>query len=330
MGASAASAATATAQHETAIDVRGLTRRFGQFVAVDNVSFDVRRGEIFGFLGSNGAGKSTTIRMMMSIIYPDSGSIEVLGSSALQNKDRIGYLPEDRGLYRKMRVADYLEYIAQLKGIARKEARRRAADWLERIDLPGVSRKKCQELSKGMQQKVQFLAAVMHDPDLIILDEPFSGLDPVNSALLNALIREQQDNGKTIIFSTHVLPQAEQICDRIFLINKGVKLLDATLGEIRERFDPRTIVVEPLNGVFDASGIPGVRHFQPVKDSPKFEIEVDEGVDRQQVMRDIVERRPVRGVELRRLSMEEVFVRLVHSDRGEHAAAVAREELRHV
>jgi ABC-2 type transport system ATP-binding protein len=313
-----------------AIVIRGVSKSFGRTQAVRDLDLIVPAGSLCGFLGPNGAGKSTTIRMVMSIIYPDSGTIEVLGRDALHNKNRIGYLPEERGLYRKMKVLDYLEYIARLKGVSSAEARRRAQDWLARIDLPEVEKKKCQELSKGMQQKVQFLAAVIHDPELVILDEPFSGLDPVNSALLNRLIRELREQGTTIIFSTHVLHQAEQICDRFFLINKGVKLLDATLAEIRARFDPRTIVVEPMNGSIDPGDIDGVQSVKKVPDSTKFEIEVDERVDRQTVMRDIVARHSVRGIELRQLSMDEVFVRIVQADRGAEAAELAREELSHV
>jgi ABC-2 type transport system ATP-binding protein len=207
--------------------------------------------------------------------------------------------------------------------------RARVRGWLERIELPGVERKKCEELSKGMQQKVQFLAAVIHDPDLLILDEPFSGLDPVNAQLLNAIIRDLNDNGKTIIFSTHVLHQAEQICDRFFLIHKGVKLLDATLGEIRTRFDPRTIVVEPMNGMADVAAITGVSAVHAIPDSACYELELLEGADAHGIMRAIVEQVPVRSVERRRLTMEEVFIRLVQRDAGAAEAERAREELQH-
>lgn len=315
---------------DATISIREVSKRFGQTQAVHNLNLDIPRGSLCGFLGPNGAGKSTTIRMIMSIIYPDSGSIDVLGSNALQNKDRIGYLPEERGLYRKMKVAHYLEYIATLKGMSKVEAKKRISQWLSLIELPDVELKKCEELSKGMQQKVQFLAAVIHDPDLIILDEPFSGLDPVNSVVLQTQIRRLNDLGKTVLFSTHVLPHAEQICDRFILIHKGVKLLDASIDEIRARFDPRTLLIDPLEGTDDLRTIEGVRHVRPVGDSSRMEIEVDDHVDRQQIMREIVTRMPVRSVELRRLTMEEVFVRLVTSDRGDAAAAVAREELAHV
>ncbi len=190
---------------ELAICISKVNKRFGSTHAVRDLDLDVPTGSLCGFLGPNGAGKSTTIRMIMSIIYPDSGSIDVLGSSAMSNKDRIGYLPEERGIYRKMKVGDFLIYMAKLKGVSGPNIRKDVTDWLERIDLPEVANKKCEELSKGMQQKVQFLASIIHDPDLIILDEPFSGLDPVNAELINHLVREMNEAGKTIIFSTHIL-----------------------------------------------------------------------------------------------------------------------------
>jgi len=315
---------------DIAIDIQNVNKRFGATHAVRDLDLQVPTGSLCGFLGPNGAGKSTTIRMIMSIIYPDSGSINVLGSSALANKDRIGYLPEERGIYRKMKVGEFLEYMAALKGVPRHGLKKHISEWLEKIDLPGVALKKCEELSKGMQQKVQFLAAIIHDPELIILDEPFSGLDPVNAELLNHLVREMNDQGRTIIFSTHILHQAELLCDRIFLINKGVKLLDATMAEIHERFNPRTLVAEALNGAADLTSIDGVNAARPLKDSPALELELDVGADPQGVMQRILAAGPMRTVALRRLTLDEVFVQQVKSDIGEAAAELAREELSHV
>jgi ABC-2 type transport system ATP-binding protein len=306
-----------------------VSKSFGATQAVRGLDLDVPRGSLCGFLGPNGAGKSTTIRMIMSIIYPDTGSIDVLGSSALKNKDRIGYLPEERGLYRKMRVGEFIEYMGRLKGVAGDALRQRTTQWLEKMELPDAARKRCQELSKGMQQKVQFIASIIHEPDLLILDEPFSGLDPVNSALLNQMFQELHAKGVTIIYSTHVLHQAEQLCDRIFLIHKGQKLLDATLGEIRDRFNPRTMVVEPSNGAADLRSVPGVAATQPMGEDGQIELRLTEGADAQQVMRDILAAGPVRSVELRRITLEEVFVQLVMRDRGAEAAAQAKEELAH-
>jgi ABC-2 type transport system ATP-binding protein len=206
----------------------------------------------------------------------------------------------------------------------------RVKSWLERVELADVHRSRCQELSKGMQQKVQFLAAIIHDPDLIILDEPFSGLDPVNAELLNRLIRELHDSGKTIIFSTHVLHQAEQICDRIFLINHGVKLLDASLDEIRRQFDPRTVEVEPMNGVVDLDDIDGVRGVHRDGQRGTVELDLRDDAEPHEVMRSVMERMPLRSIRLRQLTLEEVFVHLVLHDEGEAAAKQAREELSHV
>ncbi len=315
---------------ETSISIRGVSKSFGTTHAVRDLDVTVPKGSLCGFLGPNGAGKTTTIRMIMSIIYPDSGSIEVLGGNALRSKDRIGYLPEERGLYRKMRVGEFLTYMARLKGVRRRDLASYIQEWLTRLELPDVYRKKCEELSKGMQQKVQFLTAILHDPELLILDEPFSGLDPVNTELLNRLIRDLHDKGRTIIFSTHVLHQAEQICDRIFLINHGVKLLDATLEEIRERFDPRTILAEPLDGRPDLNHVEGVREVRPVADSSALELEVEDGADPQRIMQAVLSAHPMRSINLRRLSLSEVFVRLVTQDEGAAAAARAREELAHV
>jgi ABC-2 type transport system ATP-binding protein len=312
----------------TSIRIHEVNKWFGRTHAVRDLNLDVPTGSLCGFLGPNGAGKSTTIRMIMSIIYPDSGRIEVLGGSSLRSKDRIGYLPEERGVYRKMRVGEFLQYIAILKGVPRSRVADRVDAWLRRIDLPDVARSKCEELSKGMQQKVQFLAAVIHEPELLILDEPFSGLDPVNTELLRGLIDQLHRQGTTIIFSTHILHQAEQICDRIFLINHGQKILDASVEHIRRRFDPRTVVVEPLNGYPDLAGVAGVLSVRP-HEGQRLELELQPEADPQSVMRHVLETLPIRSVELRRLSLNEVFVELVMRDEGEAAAERVREELSH-
>ncbi len=313
----------------SAISIRGVDKTLGSTRAVRALDLEVPRGSICGFLGPNGAGKSTTIRMIMSIIYPDRGAIEVLGGSALESKDRIGYMPEERGLYRKMRVGKFLEYIGRLKGLDSDTLTKRVKNGLERVMLPDVAHKRCQELSKGMQQKVQFLTAMIHEPELLVLDEPFAGLDPVNALLLSDLIREQQARGTTIVFSTHMLHQAEQICDRIFLINHGAKLLDASMPEIYEQFDPRTILVEPIDADLEFGNVPGVARVHRHRASGRLEIEVQEGVDRQQVMRSMIASAPLRSLHLRRLSLDEVFVRLVGEDEGADAAETARKKLSH-
>ena len=212
-------------------------------------------GALYGFIGPNGAGKTTTLRMIMSILFPDRGELSVLGRpAAIEAKDRIGYLPEERGVYRKMKVGAFLIYMARLKGV-KDFSPARAAAWLERLNLAGVQDKKCEELSKGMLQKVQLIAAVLHEPDLLILDEPFSGLDPVNMRLLRELILAEHRRGATIIFSTHVMVQAEEICDHIVMLHKGRKVLDEDLASIRRRHDPRALIFEPFERGADASAL---------------------------------------------------------------------------
>ena len=298
-----------------AVIIQDASKRFGTVHAVQGMALEVARGSLTGFIGPNGAGKSTTIRMIMSIIRPDEGTLEVLGSDAVRAKDRIGYLPEERGLYRRMRVGEFLRYMATLKGVPAAGLGRRVSDWLERVQLPEAARKRCQELSKGQQQKVQFIAAVIHDPELVILDEPFSGLDPVNARLLNRLIRELHAQGRTIVFSTHVMHQAEQLCDRIVLINKGRKILDDTMAGIRARFDPRTVQAEPVDGNPGCTGalarVPGVERAAWLPQRRAAELAVSRGADVQQVMRDALAAMPMRAVELRRTTLDDVFVELV-------------------
>lgn len=303
-----------------AISIAGVTKRFGPTVAVDSLDLTIPRGSLCGFLGRNGAGKSTTIRMIMSIIYPDQGAIEVLGGSALAAKDRIGYLPEERGVYRKMRVGEFLAYMGRLKGLPTAGLRSTVARWLARIELPGVERKRCSDLSKGMQQKVQFVAALIHDPELVILDEPFSGLDPINAGVMHSIIEELSRQGRTIIFSTHAMHQAERLCSQIVLIDHGRKLLDSSMQEIRRSFDPRTLVIEPLEepGMDTARDLDEIRRIDGVLDiTPQedgtLEVLLGEQADPSPILRTLAGGIPFRRLELRQVTLEEVFVRLVRS-----------------
>ncbi len=226
-----------------------ITKRFDEFTAVNELSLNVRPGRIFGLLGPNGAGKTTTIRMIVNITAPDEGSIELFGqplSMALQ--DRIGFLPEERGLYKKMKIGDQLKFFGALKSMGGKRADAAIDRWLERVELTAWKNKKSDELSKGMQQKIQFIAAVLHDPDLIILDEPFSGFDPVNAQLLEDIVLELKAQGKTIIFSTHQMESAEQMCDDICLLNKSKKVLSGTLREIKASFGRDTVALRVEGG----------------------------------------------------------------------------------
>ena len=314
------------------IQLANVNKRFGALHAVRNVSFEIQRGQVCGFLGPNGAGKSTTIRMIMSILLPDSGVITVLGGSALDAKDRIGYLPEERGLYRKMRVADFLRFMAKLKGISRADADARIRSWLERVELPNVSQKRCEELSKGMQQKLQFIGAVLHEPPLLILDEPFSGLDPVNRRLLSSVVRQLKENGTTILFSTHQMEQAEDLCDQVLLIHKGEKVLDETMSQIHSRFDPRTILAQPANSIDTATQalkvVAGIESMRWSLEQKSFEIRLFEGVDPQHAMVDIMRATPLRRVELQRATLDDVFVKLVGDSVTKFEATSATEQVK--
>jgi ABC-2 type transport system ATP-binding protein len=302
---------------DAAIFTEGLGKRFGPKVAVDGLDLTVPRGSLHGLIGPNGAGKTTTIRMVMAILFPDAGRLRVLGRrSALESKDRIGYLPEERGLYRKMKVGTFLGHMAGLKGVS-GDVSRRIDQWLEKVGLSETRKKRCDELSKGMQQKIQFIAAVIHEPELLILDEPFSGLDPVNARLLRDLILEQHRRGTTVIFSTHVMAQAEQICDHIVMIEGGQKVLDNTLQEIRDRYDPRAVLFEPDAGlgagpVSSLPGVAGVKALSP----GVFEATLKEEADPAAAMRDILTCTRARRVELRRPTLEDVFVDIVRDRSG--------------
>jgi ABC-2 type transport system ATP-binding protein len=299
------------------IRVRGVTKTFGSKVAVRDLDLSVPEGGLYGFIGPNGAGKTTTIRMIMSILFPDRGELSVLGhASALEAKDRIGYLPEERGVHRKMKVGAFLTYVARLKGMQGAGVRQKVRKWLERVDLADVEGKRCEELSKGMQQKVQFISAVIHEPDLLILDEPFSGLDPVNMRLLRDLVTEQHRRGATIIFSTHVMVQAEQICNHIVMINNGDKVLDESLTDIRTQFDPRTILFEPMSLDADVAPLERVSGVERViRANGAYEIGLADGSDPSGAMREIVAAIPTARVELHRPTLEDVFIQIVQGSR---------------
>ncbi len=313
----------------SAIELHNVSKSFGETKAVRNLNLEIPQGSICGFLGPNGAGKSTSIRMIMSIIHPDSGSIQVLGKSAINSKDRIGYLPEERGVYRKMKVAKFIEYIGNLKGLRGVSLRRKVNTWLDRVELPDVHSKKCEELSKGMQQKVQFLAAIIHDPELIILDEPFSGLDPVNARVIGSIIHDLHQEGRTILFSTHVLHQAEQICDRIIMIDQGTKVLDGSLISIQETFNPRSVVIEPVNTNFSIDSFEGVEYISPINKQNQINLRVDKNANPVDVLQKVVSTVPVFSAQLARPTLDEIFIEQIAMSRGSEAADAARLELHH-
>ena len=295
-----------------AISLAGVTKTFGSTIAVDNLDLAVPMGALYGFIGPNGAGKTTTIRMIMSILFPDRGELTVLGRpAAVEAKDRIGYLPEERGVYRKMKVASFLMYMARLKGVT-GFSHARATAWLERLNLPGVEDKRCEELSKGMLQKVQLICSVLHEPDLLILDEPFSGLDPVNMRLLRDLILAEHRRGATIIFSTHVMVQAEEICDHIVMLHKGRKVLDEELESVQRRHDPRILVFEPFERGADAGALAQLDGVEKLtRDGDSYRIDLREGTDPVGVMRAVAAAVPPARLEVHRPSLEDIFIGLV-------------------
>jgi ABC-2 type transport system ATP-binding protein len=227
------------------VKLERVTKRFAGHTAVDELSMAVPPGGIFGLLGPNGAGKSTTIRMIMNIITADEGRIEVLGeeSASRDLSDRIGFLPEERGLYKRMKVLDQLSFLGEVKGVRRSVARKKAAQWLERLGLSDWTVKKVEDLSKGMQQKVQFIGAMLHDPELLILDEPFSGLDPVNSQVMKDVVVGLARQGRTVLFSTHIMEQAERMCDHIVIIARGRTVVDGALSDVKRQFGGRHVAL---------------------------------------------------------------------------------------
>ncbi len=270
------------------LSVKDVTKRYGDFTAVDDLSFDVRSGRVFGFLGPNGAGKTTTIRMIVGITVPDEGTIEFDGKRvSYETQARIGYLPEERGLYKKMKIVDQLRYFAALKGVSGAEADKRIDHWLGRMKLSEWKLKKTTDLSKGMQQKIQFISCVLHDPDLLILDEPFSGLDPVNVEFLMDVIDEFRTGDKTIIFSTHLMETAERLCSDILLINRSKKVVAGTLREVKSSFDKNLIAIRANNAEAVLSDKSLIE--KRIEHADEMEIQLAEGVDPQLLLHRLVE-----------------------------------------
>lgn len=290
------------------IDVARVTKKFGEFTAVDELSLSVRAGRIYGLLGPNGAGKTTTIRMIVNITAPDSGRIEIFGrqiTPALQ--DRIGYLPEERGLYKKMKVGEQLKFFAELKNVKGKDADRRVDHWLARMQLSEWKNKKSMELSKGMQQKIQFITAVLHDPDLLILDEPTSGLDPVNVELMKEIVLELKAAGKTIIFSTHQMALAEEICDDICLLNRSRKVLEGSIREVKRGFSRHAVALRVDGGddvLADPLLVTSIK-----RQADEIEALLAEGADAQTLLKRLVESGATVGkFEMVEPSLNDIFI----------------------
>jgi ABC-2 type transport system ATP-binding protein len=290
-----------------AIELENVSKVFGKFPAVDSLSFRVPRGVIFGLLGPNGAGKTTTIRMVMNITAADTGEIRVLGSPMTrETQNRIGYLPEERGLYRKMKVSDHLLFLAAIKSVSREDARRRIAEWVEKLELKPWMKKKVDELSKGMQQKVQFIATVIHDPEILILDEPFSGLDPINTSIIKDYLIDFRQKGKTIVFSTHVLEQAEKLCDEITLLARSKKILEGNLRELKRRFSRNLLQISVDAEPSEIAALPGVATSQAVNGG--YLIGLVPGTDQREFLRRVLERFPLQGFSAKEPELEEIYL----------------------
>jgi len=294
---------------DLALKLEGVTKRFGSFTAVDELSLTVPKGCIYGFLGQNGAGKTTTIRMVMSIFHQDEGTISVLGhADAAEVKDRLGYLPEEKGLYKKMQTAEIVAYFGKLKGMDTATANLKARELLTRYGLGEWLDKKCEAMSKGMGQKVQILGTIIHEPDLVILDEPFSGLDPVNRDVMRDTIVQMKRDGRTVIFSTHVMEQAEQLCDRMMMIHKGQLAFEGTLPEIKAGRD-HGIQID-----YDGDGdllkqLPGLNRINDNNKAAELFLQPD--TDPQDALRWLLDHLTIRRFDIREPSLHEVFVRTV-------------------
>ena len=293
-----------------AVEMEGICKSFGKVQAVRDLDMAIPPGVVYGFLGPNGAGKTTTMRMLMNILVPDCGRMSILGHpDASQSKDRIGYMPEERGLYSKMRVGDLLLYLGGIHSVPSGELKARITRGLEEIGLGGSERRRVDELSKGNQQKLQFVSTALHEPELLILDEPFAGLDPVNVELLRGLIGGYQEQGRTVIFSTHMMEQAERLCDRILLINSGRKVADGTLEELQSGEETRSVLIASEDDLSFVSSLPMV---QSVKTNGRsVEVLLNDTHSPQELLEALVARTRLTRFEVKQPSLAEIFIHLV-------------------
>ena len=295
------------------LELRHLSKRYGDYLAVDDLSMVVPRGAVYGLLGPNGAGKTTTIRMIMRIIAPDTGEVLLDGGPVDDDRRRlIGYLPEERGLYRKMKVLEHLVYLGTIRGVGPGEARKRAAAWLERLGLASWSAHKVEDLSKGMQQKVQLIGTLLHRPRLLILDEPFSGLDPINTRTLKDLLLQMASDGVTIVLSTHVLPQVDELCTHICLINRARAILAGTLEEIRAEYGGNVWRVHTELGAEAVGELPGVVAVKRFAD--ELLVELDAGAGPRDLLRGLVQRGDLDSFTRFVPDLENIFIRAVEED----------------
>lgn len=293
------------------IDVQNVSKHFGKATAVNQVSFGVEKGQIFGLLGPNGAGKTTTIRMINHILNPDTGHISILGEAVSpKSQERIGYLPEERGLYKKMKVFDQLMYLAQLKGLSQTAAKTAIEFWLDRFEASSWKKKEVSELSKGMSQKIQFIATVAHDPEIYIFDEPFSGLDPINSEMLKEVILEEKKRGKTILFSTHRMEQVEQMCDDICLFNQGKAVLQGNLQSIKQSFGNNTVLLDFIGDSEFLNQLVGVRINN--RSTNFAEIRLLEGASPQHILEIAMKHAEIQRFEIVQPSLQDIFISTVN------------------
>ncbi len=293
-----------------ALEVKNLTKTFDGLTAVDNASFNVPEGSIFGLIGRNGAGKTTTIRMMMGIYVPDNGEVILRGTKVGQEfKNRVGYLPEERGLYKKMKVMETLLYFAELKGKKGKEIEKKAEEYLEKFDLADRKQSKIEDLSKGNQQKVQFIATILHDPEFIILDEPFSGLDPINTNLLVNIISEKKQQGKVIILSTHLMDFAERLCDHIAMIDHGKIILNGQLDEIKQRFGKRNINLVYEGDISFIHQLPFIEKITDFGNSTGIKVTEDSKI--QELLKLLIEHNvTIKKFDANDITLHEIFIEL--------------------
>jgi ABC-2 type transport system ATP-binding protein len=298
------------------LSIENVTKRYEGHTAVDDLSLKIEPGVIYGLLGPNGAGKTTTIRMTMGIIQPDEGKIEIFGESFSESlKERIGYLPEERGLYRKMKVIDHLVFLASIKGVPGRDAAGRAARWLERVDLGGWEDKPVEALSKGMQQKIQFIATVIHEPQMVILDEPFTGLDPINTQLLKDIIVEMKKEGRTVILSTHLMDQVEKLCERICLINRGRKVLEGRISDIKMRFSKNVVSLRFSGDAALLESFPDVERVGEF--GQDLSVTLREGVDPSALLRYALDNGSVERFEIGEMSLHDIFIAQVGAKGGD-------------
>jgi ABC-2 type transport system ATP-binding protein len=297
--------------NEQALALNGLVKDFNGKRAVDQISFMARKGEILGLLGPNGAGKTTTIRMIMNVIAPDQGTIEILGRPFSEKmKDTIGYLPEERGLYRKMKVMDVLVYLGELKGLRPEAIRERGLRLLKQFDLERYEQKKVEELSKGMAQKLQIISTILHEPELLILDEPFSGLDPLNIELVTRILLEKKKDGVSIILSTHLMEYAEKLVDTVVMINQGRKVLDGKLAQIKSQYGTKFIRIE-YEG--DSAFMPDLKYVKSYRDYGRtMEIELVDLAHKNRLLEELSARVALNGFQLTEPSLQHIFVRKVN------------------